>query len=85
MQWGDRWITGNRDAPVKILVKGSRLELAQIRVQSKAGIALTPDDIILVAGPGATGETKARFQPRILQTKKDHSGDRGLARACGGA
>ena len=69
MQWGDRWITGTRDAPVKILVKGSRLELAQIEVQSKAGIALTPDDIILVAGPGATAETKARVKPTILQTK----------------
>ena len=65
MQWGDRWIAGARRMPVKILVKGSRIELARIRVESKRGITLTPDDIVLVAGPGATAETKARFKPKI--------------------
>ena len=65
MQWGDRWIAGTHHTPVKILVKGSRVELAQITVKTKRGIALTPDDIVLVAGPGATAETKARFKPKI--------------------
>jgi DNA-binding HxlR family transcriptional regulator len=65
MQWGDRWIAGARRPPVKILVKGSRIELARIRVESKRGMALTPDDIVLVAGSGATAETRARFKPKI--------------------
>lgn len=78
MQWGDRWIAGTRHAPVKILVKGSLLELAQIRVDSKRGIALTPDDIILVAGPGATLETKARFKRPIFCRQRKTASTAGL-------
>src|SRR5262249_8243669 len=70
MQWGDRWIAGTRRTPVRIFVKGSGVELARIRVESKRGIELTPDDLVLVAGPGATAATKARFKPKILANER---------------
>jgi DNA-binding HxlR family transcriptional regulator len=61
MQWGDRWIAGARRVPVKILERASGVELPEIKVQGKQGVALAPDDVVLVAGPGATADTKTRL------------------------
>jgi len=62
MQWGDRWIAGTRCAPVKILEKATRAEVPVIRLESRRGVPLRAEDIVLVAGPGATAETKARIR-----------------------
>ena len=62
LQWGDRWLAGSRRIPVKILNKRSREEIPEMRVNDNLGIALAPDDIILVAGPGATAATRKRLE-----------------------
>lgn len=61
-QWGDRWILGPEAAPVKYIHRATGEEIADVKVRAKDGQPLLARDILLVPGPGATEETRARLK-----------------------
>jgi len=61
-QWGDRWILGPEAVPVKYIHGTTGEEIADVKICSKDGLSLDAGDILLVPGPGATQETRARLQ-----------------------
>jgi len=73
MQWGDRWIAGTRCTPVKILEKVSQAEVTEMNVENKLRFALTPDDIILIAGPGATAATRQKLSQTMKHAAQGSS------------
>jgi DNA-binding HxlR family transcriptional regulator len=61
-QWGDRWIVGREGVPLKYTERTTGEEIARVTVQARDGKRLEARDIVLVPGPGATDETRARLQ-----------------------
>jgi len=61
-QWGDRWILGPEAAPIKYIHRATGEEVADVTIRTKDGRPLMARDILLVPGPGATEETRARLQ-----------------------
>jgi DNA-binding HxlR family transcriptional regulator len=61
MQWGDRWIAGEAKAPIRVVEAATGVEIDRLVVRAKDGRPLVPREMRVIAGPGADGETKARF------------------------
>ena len=61
-QWGDRWIVGPEGAPIKYIHRATGEEIADVVIRAKDGQPLMARDILLLPGPGATDETRARLQ-----------------------
>lgn len=61
-QWGDRWILGPEAVPVKYIHGATGEEIADVGIRAKDGRPLVARDILLVPGPGANEETRARLQ-----------------------
>jgi len=61
-QWGDRWILGPEAAPIKYVHRATGEEIAAVTIQARNGQSLMARDILLLPGPGATKETRARLQ-----------------------
>jgi DNA-binding HxlR family transcriptional regulator len=62
MQWGDRWIHGGEQAPVRVLERSTGKEIAQIQVTTAEGKPLSLDDVIVTPGPGANDAIRRRFK-----------------------
>ena len=60
-EWG-RWILGPEAVPVKYIHGATGEEIADVTICPKDGLSLDAGDILLVPGPGATQETRARLQ-----------------------
>jgi hypothetical protein len=61
MQWGDRWIYGPERAPVRLLERASRREIAPMRVTAAEGRPLDRREIVVVPGPGADEWVRRRI------------------------
>ncbi len=64
MQWGDNWIMGKGNAPVRLLDKKTGEPIARVTVQSRQGHDLMPRDILMEAGEGHLPEFRERFGVR---------------------
>ena len=62
-QWGDRWVAGAGQEPMRLLDRAHDRPIAPLRVTSADHAALAYTDLRFVPGPGASGETVARFAP----------------------
>lgn len=63
MQWGDQWINGRGQAPVRIRERATQDEIGPLVVRNKQGRPLMLDDIEVVPGPGASDAICRRFGP----------------------
>lgn len=61
MQWGDEWVLGEDQAPLRILDARDKAPIAHLAVTSANGRALTIKDLRFRPGPGADEATLARF------------------------
>lgn len=61
MQWGDDWISGRGNEPVRLSDKHSGRPIAAIRVTNDQGQPLESVDVTFEAGDGADTETRAAF------------------------
>ena len=61
-QWGDRWILGSEGVPIKYIHRATGEEIADVTIRARDGQPLRARDILLIPGPGATEETRARLQ-----------------------
>lgn len=61
-QWGDRHASGPKGPPIRIVERATQEEIAPIRLQSRRGEPLSPREVTVVEGPGATKADKQRFE-----------------------
>jgi len=64
-EWSDEWVFGRGKEPVVIVDQKSGRPVPRMRVTDADGRPLSRRDIRAVPGPGASKETRSRFQPRI--------------------
>lgn len=58
MQWGDRWVSGRGNEPVIAVDRGSGSTIEPLAVRSKAGRAVSADELMYRPGRGATPATR---------------------------
>jgi hypothetical protein len=61
-QWGDRWVFGENNEPILFLDREHGQPISPVRVYSMQGEALRARDLKVVAGPGASPESKQRLE-----------------------
>lgn len=61
-QWGDKWILGPGQEPVRILDAAVGAPVQPVGVVSRDGRYLEADAVTFAAGPGANAETRAGFE-----------------------
>jgi DNA-binding HxlR family transcriptional regulator len=66
MQWGDRWINNEGNAPIRILEAATGEEIEPVRVRSRDGRPLAAREMRIVPGPGADADIRQRFGPTAL-------------------
>jgi DNA-binding HxlR family transcriptional regulator len=59
--WADRWMTGPEGPPVVLEERGTGAPVRSPPVLASTGEALRPEDIRVLAGPGASEALRARF------------------------
>ncbi len=65
MQWGDRWVSGPDNAPVRMVDRATGAEIDDVQVRSQDGRPLAFHDIGLQPGPGADQAIHERFQETV--------------------
>lgn len=68
IQWGDRWIMGPDNAPIRMVDRGSGEDIDALQVRAKDGRALELQDIRLEPGPGADDAIRDRFGEAITNS-----------------
>ncbi|CAD0187193.1 putative HTH-type transcriptional regulator [Ruegeria sp. THAF57] len=63
-QWGDKWIFGTQGEPVQIVDKTSSAPVQQVAVFSRDGQQVSPQDVTVTPGPGASDTTRAYLEKR---------------------
>lgn len=61
MQWGDAWVSGEGNEPVRLFDRATRSPIAPLRVTNQDGQEIEPSKVGFEAGPGADDETRAAF------------------------
>ena len=61
-QWGDRWVFGESNEPVLFLERETGQPISSVKVFSTQGEALRARDLKVVAGPGASPESRERLE-----------------------
>ncbi|MBZ0215246.1 MAG: helix-turn-helix transcriptional regulator [Fimbriimonadaceae bacterium] len=62
MQWGDKWIMGKEQAPVRLMDKETGEEIAPLAVLSRQGRPLRPRDISMEPNENLPPGMKTRFK-----------------------
>lgn len=61
-QWGDRWVFGENNEPVLFLERETGQSISPVKVFSTQGEVLRARDLRVVAGPGASPESRERLE-----------------------
>ena len=61
-QWGDRWVFGENNEPVLFLERETDQPISSVKVFSMQGDVLRARDLKVVAGPGASPESRERLE-----------------------
>jgi DNA-binding HxlR family transcriptional regulator len=61
-QWGDRWVFGENNEPVLFLERETGQPISSVKVFSIQGEALRARNLKVVAGPGASPESRERLE-----------------------
>lgn len=61
-QWGDKWVSGAGNEPVRIVDAENGAPVQGIGVVSRDGRYLEAEDVRFTAGPGANEATRAQFE-----------------------
>ncbi len=63
-QWADRWVMGEGNEPLVAYDRRTGRPIPRLRISGEDGQPLTPRDLELRPGPGASKATLARFRAR---------------------
>jgi len=61
-QWGDRWVFGENNEPVLFLERETGQPISPVKVFSMQSEVLRARDLKVVAGPGASPESRERLE-----------------------
>jgi DNA-binding HxlR family transcriptional regulator len=61
MQWGDRWVHAKTGAPIILSDRKTGAAIQPISLRTRAGEAVTMDNLSITAGPGATEPMRKRL------------------------
>lgn len=62
MQWGEKWVCGRGNEPLRVLDAQTRAPIERIRVRAADGRPLSIESLRFRPGPGADETTLARFK-----------------------
>jgi DNA-binding HxlR family transcriptional regulator len=68
VQWGDRWVMGPDNAPIRMVDRASGEDIDAVQVRAKDGRPLGLHDIGLEPGPGADDAIRERFREAITDS-----------------
>lgn len=68
VQWGDRWVMGPDNAPIRMVDRATGEDIADVQVQAKDGRPLGLYDIGLEPGPGADDAIRDRFSESVTDS-----------------
>jgi len=68
VQWGDRWVMGPDNAPIRMVDRATGEDIADVQVQAKDGRPLGLYDIGLEPGPGADDAIRDRFSEAVTES-----------------
>ena len=68
VQWGDRWVMGPDNAPIRMVDRATGEDIADVQVQAKDGRPLGLYDIGLEPGPGADDAIRDRFSEAVTDS-----------------
>jgi len=66
-QWGDRWVYGAEESPVRLIDRTTGEEIEQLQVRTHDGRPLSLRDIGLAPGPGADDTIRRRFGETVAE------------------
>ena len=71
-QWGDRWVFGENNEPILFLDREHGQPISPVCVHSMQGETLRARDLKVIAGPGASPESKQRIEEleRLTQNRQ---------------
>jgi DNA-binding HxlR family transcriptional regulator len=61
MQWGDRWLHAKTGAPILLAERSSGTAVQKMQLRTKAGAAVTLENLVITPGPGATPVMRNRL------------------------
>ena len=61
-QWGDRWVFGENNEPILFLDRERAQPISPVQIFSQQGDVLRARDLKVIAGPGASPESKQRLE-----------------------
>ena len=61
-QWGDRWLFGEGNEPVRVIDRLTGEPIEPVRLRRRDGSLVAGRDLELRPGPGATGEARRRHE-----------------------
>ncbi|MBL0923984.1 MAG: helix-turn-helix transcriptional regulator [Sphingomonadaceae bacterium] len=64
VQWGDRWLFGEGNEPLRVIDAEQRVQIAPLKVCDAAGREVAPSQLRFRPGPGATERTLRVFEER---------------------
>lgn len=68
-QWGDRWIFGEGQEPLVVVDRRTGRRLPRLRITDEEGEPVRGRDMEMRPGPGADGQTQARWQAQRAEGK----------------
>jgi DNA-binding HxlR family transcriptional regulator len=63
-EWSDEWVFGRGGEPLIVRERKTGHRVPRLRVVNRDGVALAPGDLRATPGPGASAETRRRFERR---------------------
>jgi len=63
-EWSDAWVFGRGNEPLIVRERKTGRRIPRLRVVNRDGRELAPADLRAIPGPGASAETRRRFERR---------------------
>ncbi len=63
-EWSDEWVFGRGNEPLILRERKTGRRIPRMRVTNRDGVVLTSGDLRAVPGPGASADTRQRFEHR---------------------
>lgn len=61
-EWSDEWVYGRGNEPLIVRERKNNRRVPRLRLSNRDGVVLARKDLRMEPGPGASAETKKRFQ-----------------------
>ncbi len=74
-EWSDEWVFGRGNEPLIVRDRKTGHRIPRMRVTNRDGVTLRFGDLRAVPGPGASADTRRRFELRAHAKRRRSSGE----------